>query len=140
MKKVILTIAVVLASMSANAQLIVKEAAKDSVVWQASKLYSVPKIIKFTIDSVNMYTIYYRNAKYTQISDIDYISLGDRETSIQFFDICKSVLDTGNEYNVELEGKSIRISKGAMGTIMIWTSSSYFYLSNKQVLSIIDTL
>ena len=140
MKKVILTIAVVLASMSANAQLVVKESAKDSVVWQASKLYSVPKIIKFTIDSVDMYTIYYRNAKYTQISDIDYISLGDRETSIQFFDICKSVLDTGKEYTVEIDGKSISISKGAMGTIMIWTSSSYFYLSNKQVSSIIESL
>lgn len=140
MKKLILSLSITLTTVFCNAQLVVKETAKDSVVWQASKLSTVPKIVKFTTAETEDYTIYYRNAKYTAITDIDYISTGDLETTIQFFDLCKEVITSGKEYTVDVDKKSVLISKGTLGTVMIWTSTSYFYLSTKQINSILETL
>jgi len=140
MKKVILTVIIALVSVISNAQLVVKEAGKDTVIWQATKLATVPKIVKFTIDSLDSYTIYYRNAKYSTITDIDYITTGDLETTIQFYELCKSVGETGKEYNIELDNKTLILSKGTMGTIMIWSEYSYFYLSAKQVTAILEKL
>lgn len=139
MKNLILFLAFVLTTLFVNAQLVVKEAAKDTVVWQASKMTTVPKIVKFTLSGEDNYTIYYRNAKYTSITDIDYISIGDKETALQFFELCASVAVEGKDYNVSLDRKDFSLSK-SMGSVMIWSSLSYFYLSKKQIDSIVETL
>jgi hypothetical protein len=138
MKK-LLFIALAIVSINANAQLVVKEAAKDTVIWQATKLATVPKIVKFTVEGEHSYTIYYRNAQYTAITDIDYLTTGDLQTSIQFFELCKQVLAEDKEYNVELDNKSISLKK-TMGNVMIWTAGSYFYLSEKNIISILEKL
>lgn len=140
MKKVIITLAFAITSLYSNAQLVVKEQAKDTVIWQSSKMTTVPKIIKFTIDSLDSYTMYYRNAKYSQITDIDYLTTGDKETSIQFYELCKTVMDSGKEFTIEIDGKTFLLSKGSMGTVMIWSENSYFYLSSKQLNSILETI
>ena len=140
MKKLILTLTIALVSIISNAQLVVKEAGKDTVIWQATKLASVPKIVKFTIDSLDSYTIYYNNAKYSTITDIDYLTTGDLETTIQFYELCKSVAETGKEYNIELDGKTWILSKGTMGLVMIWSKNSYFYLSTKYLNAILEKL
>lgn len=122
-----------------NAQLVVKEAAKDTVIWQASKMTSIPKLVKFTVEEEDSYTIYYRNAQYTAITDIDYLTTGNLETTKQFFELCKQVLAEDKEYNVELDNKAISLKK-TMGTVMIWMSGSYFYLSEKHIISILEKL
>jgi hypothetical protein len=121
---------------SGNAQLVIKEAAKDTVIWQYSKLTSVPKIIKFTSEGENSYTIYYRNAQSTAITDIDYITTGNNETTKQFYELCKTVIAEDKEYNIELDSKAIMLKK-SMGSVMIWMSGSYFYLNEKMIDEII---
>lgn len=137
MKKLLIILA--LSSFGANGQLVVKEAAKDTTIWQASKLTTVPKIIKFTSDEVDSYTIYYRNAKYTAITDIKYLTTGDLPTSIQFYELCQSVINEEKEYNIELDGKNILIKK-SMGSAFIWMNDSYFYLTGKQLAAILESL
>jgi len=139
MKNLFLLVAFLTTALFSNAQLVVKEAAKDTVVWQASKMTTVPKIVKFTLQGEDNYTIYYRNAKYTSITDIDYISIGDKETAIQLFELCSTVLLEDKQYNVSLDRTDYSISK-SMGSVMIWSSVSYFFLSKKQIDSILETL
>jgi hypothetical protein len=138
MKK-LLFILVMLSAFSVNAQIVIKESPKDTVVWQATKLSTVPKIVRFEVDGEYSYTIYYKNAKYTAITDIDYLTTGDLETTKQFYDLCNTAITEGKEYNIEMDNKSIVIKK-AMGNVMIYTSTSHFYLSEKQVTSIIEKL
>ena len=136
MKKLLFILVLLSASM-VNAQLVVKEAAKDTVIWQASKLQTVPKIVKYYTEATENYTIFYRNAKYTQITDIDYISIGDTETTKQFFELCKTVLAEGKEFNITVGNTSLMLSK-SMGSVMIWKSNSYFYLTAKHVDTILE--
>jgi hypothetical protein len=139
MKNLVLLVVFLTTALFSSAQLVVKEAAKDTVVWQASKMTTVPKIVKFTLQEEDNYTIYYRNAKYTSITDIDYISIGDKETAIQLFELCSTVLLEDKQYNVSLDRTDYSISK-SMGSVMIWSSVSYFFLSKKQIDSILETL
>jgi hypothetical protein len=136
MKK-LLIILVLLSAFSVNAQLVVKEAAKDTTIWQPSKLQNLPKLIRFKTDDLESYTMYYKNAKYTSITDIDYISIGDLETTKQFFGLCKTVVSEGKEFNITLGKESILLKK-SMGSVVIWKSSSYFYLTEKQIDSILE--
>jgi hypothetical protein len=138
MKK-LLIILVLLSAFSVNAQLVVKEAAKDTTIWQPSKLQNLPKLIRFKTDDLESYTMYYKNAKYTSITDIDYISIGDLETTKQFFGLCKTVISEGKEFNLTLGKESIMLKK-SMGGTMIWKSGSYFYLTDKQIDSILLSL
>lgn len=128
-----------LGALTVNAQLIVKEAAKDTVIWQASKLSPVPKLVKFSLEEEDSYTIYYRNAQYTAITDIDYITTGNSQTTKEFFELCKAVITTGKEYNVDLDGKNISLSK-TMSSVMIYMQGSYFYLSEKNIVSLLEKL
>jgi len=138
MKK-LLIILVLLSAFSVNAQLVVKEAAKDTTIWQPSKLQNLPKLIRFKTDDLESYTMYYKNAKYTSITDIDYISIGDLETTKQFFGLCKTVVSEGKEFNITLGKESIMLKK-SMGGTMIWKSGSYFYVTDKQIDSILLSL
>jgi len=138
MKK-LLVILVSVVALNVNAQLVIKEATKDTVIWQATKLSPVPKIIKYGADSAASYTIYYRNAKYTTITDVDYIRTGDLETTIQFYELCQSVINDHKEYNLELDGKTIVLRK-SMGAAFIWINDSYFYLNSKYLISILNSL
>jgi hypothetical protein len=140
MKNLILLLSVIIfTSFSANSQLVVKEASKDTVVWQASKLSPVPKLIKFSLEAGDSYTMYYRNAKYSQITDIRYISIGDKETTIQFFRLCLTVLEEKKDYNIELGKERYSLSK-SMGGVMIWSSPGYFVLAKGQINSILEIL
>ena len=138
MKK-LLFILVMLSAFSVNAQIVIKESPKDTVIWQATKLSTVPKIVRFEVGEEYSYTMYYKNAKYTAITDIDYLTTGDLETTKQFYDLCNTAITEGKEYNIEMDNKSIVIKK-AMGNVMIYTSTSHFYLSEKQVTSILEKL
>jgi len=138
MKKLVFIMFSVFA-LNVNAQLVVKESAKDTVVWQYSKLTPLPKLVKFTMDGEDSYTIYYQNAKYTSITDVKYLTTGDLETTKQFYELCKTVISENKEYTVQLDGKSISLKK-TMNAVMIWESSSYFYLNQKWVDQILEKL
>jgi hypothetical protein len=139
MKKVILTIAMFTA-FGVNAQLKVEEnTMKDSLVWRPIGLSTMPALRVYTMDEQSEYTFFYQNAKYTAIVDIDYINIGDKEETKQFFDVLLDVIETGKEYTIELEGKRWSISKSAM-YVFIWSSDTHFYLTKKQVQSIKEKL
>ncbi len=138
MKK-LLFILVMLSAFSVNAQIVIKESPKDTVVWQATKLSTVPKIVRFEVDGEYSYTIYYKNAKYTAITDIDYLTTGDSATTKQFYELCKTAIVEGKEYNIEMDDKAIVVKK-SMGNVLIYTSISHFYLSEKNIDSILEKL
>jgi len=128
-----------LSAFSVNAQIVIKESPKDTVVWQATKLSTVPKIVRFEVDGEYSYTIYYKNAKYTAITDIDYLTTGDSATTKQFYELCKTAIVEGKEYNIEMDDKAIVVKK-SMGNVLIYTSISHFYLSEKNIDSILEKL
>jgi hypothetical protein len=138
MKTILTIIIIVLFSINANSQLIIKESAKDSIVWRASKLTTVPKLIHFYGESDN-YTMYYQNAKYSTITDIKYISIGDLKTTIQFFEALNDVITENKELNVTIKNETWLLKK-VMKNVCIYSQFSFFYLSQKQVNSILKTI
>lgn len=138
MKNLIL-IALTVLSFNGYSQLVVKETPKDTTIWQQSKLVSLPKLMRFSFDTEFSYVIYYKNAKYPSITDIQYITTGDLETSKQFFELCKTVIVEDKEFSIDLDKKSISLQK-SLGAAMIYMSSSYFYLTEKQIDLILEKL
>jgi hypothetical protein len=139
MRKVIITLAVAFASYNAGAQLVVKETIKDSLVW-ANKLMGVPKLVCFYSGGDTSYTMYFQNAKYTQIRDIQYVSIGDLATTKEFFGILLKVADgTEEKVTIEMDKSTWLISK-SMGSVMIWSSYESFYLSKKNIETILELL
>lgn len=135
MKRVILTIAIAITGVMANAQIEVKAQAKTDVVWQATKLSNVPNITAFTSDEDSTYAMYYRNAEYQYIVEIDYISFNSKDDVLQFRDLCLAVANGGDNVIVDINGETYSIVKSSW-TVMIRKSGSFFYLSKKQLESI----
>ena len=138
MRKFILTIGLSALSLSASSQIVVRQETKDSTVWY-SKLSGLPKLIHFYGNEYSDYTLYYKNAKYQYINDVKYISLGDKETAIEFFNMVMNTIKTGDKLSIELNGELIIISK-SFNTAYIYTDSSSFMISNKQVDNILKVL
>ena len=86
MKKVILTLGIVFACYQAESQIVIKESINDSIVWH-SKMLGIPKLVHFYATDLSEYVLYYQNANYTHIKDIQYITIGDIETTREFFNI-----------------------------------------------------
>jgi hypothetical protein len=139
MKKIVI-IVMSLVALNVNAQLVVKSTTTDSVVWQLSKLQTVPKIVKFNVNETESYAIYYRNMKYTQIVDIDYLDLGDLETAKQFFELCKKVAVEKENVSIQLNKESVTLRKATFGGVTIWTNGSYFQLTMKALIDISEKL
>jgi hypothetical protein len=136
MKKLFLLF--VLAASTAHSQIVVKETAKDSIVWY-SKLTGLPKLTHFYSTESNWYTLYYKNLEYQYITDVDYISLGSKETTIEFFTILKNALDEKKELNFELDDKLWFLKTGSNMAIMS-SSGTSFYLTNKNLDKILEAL
>jgi len=142
MKKIILTIGILsslMISKQSFAQLNIKESAKDSLVWQnAEKHNTLPKLVHF-YGNLDDYTLYYQNAKYKSITDIDYISFNNLSTTIQYFELLKDVVSNDKEYDVELNDTQWLIQKSGSRVVM-FSSYTYFYLSETQIDSILQTI
>jgi hypothetical protein len=95
--------------------------------------------MRFSFDNEFSYVIYYKNAKYPSITDIQYITTGDLETSKQFFELCKTVIVEDKQFSIDLDKKSISLQK-SLGAVMVYMSSSYFYLTEKQIDLILEKL
>jgi hypothetical protein len=138
MKNLIL-IALTVLSFNGYSQIVVKETPKDTIIWQQSKLINLPKLVRFSFDNEFSYVIYYKNAKYSSITDINYITTGDLETTKQFFELCKSVIVDDKEFSIDMDKKSISLQK-SLGAVMVYMSNSYFYLTEKQINLILEKL
>ena len=139
MKKIILMLGLSLLSYNASSQIVIKETVKDSIVWY-NKLAGLPKLMCFYNTEETNYTLYFQNSKYTQIRDIQYITLGDLATTKEFFNLLLKVVDgTEEKITIELDKATWIISK-SMGSISIWSSYKSFYLSKKNVETILELL
>lgn len=135
MKKLIFSVSILFAT-TATAQLKITESPKDTLIWQSSKMSSVPKLIRFNIDSTYSYTLYYKNEKYSSITDIDYVTTGDGATTKQFFELLLEIVEKNTEYNIDLDGKSWYIKKTG-SAVMVFSHYTYFYLDQKQIETIL---
>lgn len=124
---------------NAQAQIQVQESPKDSTIWvDESRL---PMLKNFYTKDYNSYTLYYKNLKYSTLNDIDYISIGDKSTAIQFFEILKKIADGGEKVTFDLDDKTWVIDKGARsGMVLCWSSLSYFYMTSAQLTQVLETL
>lgn len=138
MKKVILSLASYMVLSIGHSQIVVKEATKDSVVWY-SKLTALPRLNHFYNSETNWYTLYYKNLDYQYITDVDYISLGSKENTIEFFTILKQALEEKKELNIDLDGKSWFLKTGSNMAFMS-SSGTSFYLTNKNLDKILEAL
>jgi hypothetical protein len=138
MKK--LTILFALAfGMNVNAQITVKEkTVKDSVIWK-SLTAPLPKLVEFKGEEYQSLVFYFKNAEYTTLTDVEYFTLGDKETANEFFGLCLQSFEEKKKIELDLSGESITIQKG-VGTIIITTRKGYFYLTKKQVENIIESI
>jgi hypothetical protein len=133
MKKLLLLLVLCFA-FTATSQLKVQKSSVDTVVWQ-SKGTTIPKLIKFTTESRVSFTLYYKNAKYSSITDIKYLTIGDLETTKQFFDLLENVLESEEKYTVEID-KTFWIISKQMKSVRVFSEYSYFYLTDKQIAEI----
>lgn len=138
MKKLILTIASIMMLSISYSQIVVKESIKDSVVWYW-KLTGLPKLTHFYSPEKSWYTLYYKNLEYQYITDVDYISLGSKETTVEFFNILKKAFEDKKELTLELDGKTwfLKISSNMA---IITSSGTSFYLTNKHIDKILEAL
>ena len=138
MKKITLLFALAI-GINASAQITVKEnTVKDSVIWK-SLTTTLPKLVEFKGDDFQSLVFYFKNAEYTTLTDVQYFTLGDRETAREFFALCLQSFEEKKTISLDLSGEDIRIQKG-VGSIIITTEKGYFYLTKKQVENIIETI
>ena len=136
MKKVILSVASFMVLSTSYSQIVVKETSKDSTVWY-NKLTALPKLSHFYNSETNWYTLYYKNLDYQYITDIDYISLGSRESTLEFFNLLRQTLEEKKEVNFELDGKTWFLKTGSNMAFMS-SSGTSFYLTKKNLDNIIE--
>jgi hypothetical protein len=136
MKKVILSVASFMVLSTSYSQIVVKETTKDSIVWY-SKLTGLPRLNHFYDAEKNWYTLYYKNLEYQHITDIDYISLGSKETTLEFFNILKQALVDKKELTLELDGKTWFLKMG-YNMVVMSSSGTSFFLTNKNLDKILE--
>jgi hypothetical protein len=128
----------ILFAYTAHSQIVVKETSKDSTVWK-SKNATLPKLIHFYNDERNWYTLYYKNLEYQHITDIDYINLGLKENTIDFFNILKQSLEEKKQVNFELSDKLWFVHTNS-NIVSLSSSGTTFFLFKDDVNNILDLL
>ncbi len=136
MKKVILSVASFMVLSTSYSQIVVKETTKDSIVWY-SKLTGLPRLNHFYDAEKNWYTLYYKNLEYQYITDVDYIYLGSKESTIEFFNILKQALVDKKELTIELDGKTWFLKMG-YNMVVMSSSGTSFFLTNKNLDKILE--
>lgn len=122
MKKAILILALALSS-GVNAQLEVNTQKTDSTIYDRAGL----SVVEFYEGQDTTFVLYYRNAKYTHITDIQYLTIGSRENLKQLLDLSTDVIENDTEYKTSLYILDRATKKAAR----VWTDRGYFYLTIK---------
>ena len=137
MKKLFLILSLGL-SLSAYSQIVVRETLKDSTVW-SSMLTGLPKLTHFYDAEHKSYVLYYKNLEYQYITDVDYIDLGTKENTIEFFNILMKAFEEKKELTLELD-KNIWFLNVSYNMVNISTSGSRFFLTKKNLENISEAL
>ena len=118
---------------NAVAQLEVNEQ-KDSTLYERTGAFQ-PHLSIMVFESGN-HTIYFKNAKYTHITDIQYVSIGSKENLKQLMELCIKSCDEGKEFKTDLYIVDRQNKKIAT----IWTTNGHFYISTKEAQEILEKL
>lgn len=144
MKKLLMLLTMIF-SLTAFAQIEIKKASIDVTVGKAQQMGVLTAELSYRIsDEDTIYTIVYRNCRYTSIVDFKSFSFdGVGNTKNELHKILKSFFVEENrknkEYKLDLKLGDTNVSvsgeKMGFGTycVRIWTERGYFYLTENQV-------
>jgi nicotinamide riboside kinase len=139
MKRVILISILTVFALNANSQVVVRKSiVKDSLVW-CPLLAGIPTVRNYYTETTNDYTLFFNNEEYKVIVDRQYISLGEKEDALKFFNALQSVFNTGDDMVIEVDKKTWIVSK-LVFSIHLSTDGISFLLTPKQVSAIIKKL
>ena len=139
MKRVILICILTVFALNVNSQVVVrKSTVKDSLVW-CPLLAGIPTVRNYYTETTNDYTLFFNNEEYKVIVDRQYISLGEKEDALKFFNALQSVFNTGDDMVIEVDKKTWIVSK-LVFSIHLSTDGISFLLTPKQVSAIIKKL
>lgn len=90
---------------------------RDSIVWtpfngSISDELSIPKLkCYYGGENGTYYVYFYQNPKYTQITDIHSIYLGDKKQTLDFFNLLMGMKGTGKEYDLKISSHQLHIKE-----------------------------
>jgi hypothetical protein len=122
MKKAILTLAVTVVALVANAQLTVSKT-QSVDVWRKKQ----QKLVAFISDADTSYMFMYRNAKYDAIIDLKYFSFDSKEELLKAIEIMSTDVEKGET----LQTSMFIVSYGWKENNMIFIDSYNYFLYNK---------
>jgi hypothetical protein len=132
MKNLILIIGMFVAT-SAMAQMEVNQV-KDSTVYERTGI-AQPHFSIMMLDEAN-YTIYFRNAKYTHIVDIQYLNIGTKGNLKQLLELCiKACVE-----NADFQTEKYMVDRYTKKIARVWTEIGYFYIQTKECQAILDAI
>lgn len=147
-KKVIAGLAAITLSVAffqtAHSQIEIKEKPKAVTLGKVKSGSALIAELTYTVeDKDTLFTIFYNNAEYKTLTDIQAIVFdGQDNTFGKFYDVLKSFFSDENKKNKEyavslkLGGKNVNLmNMRVMGTtsVMVHGEKGYFYLTEKQV-------
>jgi len=131
MKKIILTLGLFM-SMGTFAQLEVSTS-ESTVLYQ--NIQST-KLVEFNSDGNVFYALYYRDTKYTYITEIKYISLRNKEEVIQFLELSEKVLETKEKFSTS----KYSLSKVMGSVLVIGKNGGTFYMTKNVIEKLKESL
>ena len=131
MKKIILTLGLFM-SMGTFAQLEVSTS-ESTVLYQ--NIQST-KLVEFNSDGNVFYALYYRDTKYTYITEIKYISLRNKEEVIQFLELSEKVLETKEKFSTS----KYSLSKVMGSVLVIGENGGTFYMTKNVIEKLKESL
>ena len=137
MKNLILVIAIALTPIVSNAQ--IKVSTTKTV-----DIYKTPlgqhTLTKTVIDSSDHYTFFFRDMKYTTITEIKYLSFKDKEEVSQFFTIVGTVITSAEDVILNMNDELVSVKNYNKGAAMIFYKSGWFFFSTKQTDELLEAV
>ena len=135
--KNVLTLALLFVSTISMAQLEVQEHQKSKTLYK--NVYNQKLEEFYHEDSTTYYAFYFRDAQYSRIVEIKYLSFNNKDEAIQFFKLALTTFLEDKEYSVKLDGETVFLKKKMLGTY-IYKGSAYFAMTKKNLEDIILVL
>lgn len=145
MRKIIFTVAVAICiNNQSKAQIEIieeKESVQFETVWQVHKLSPTPNLTRAISETDTMYYYFYQNPKYTAITSVESLTTGTPNDTKTFFNLCLRVISSGKEISLNMYNNDVKISlSNYKNSVVVYNGSSYFYLSEKLILKILESI
>lgn len=137
MKKIIIAFAM-LTAFNLSAQIEVKEAIKEDVVWTNGKSL-LPELVHSHDSKISFYAFFYENEKYHSITDVQYLVFKTKDEAILFFNLVDGVFKDKQNVSLTIKDDDYMLSFST-SRVMVYSQLSYFYLSQKEVTEILTSL